>query len=211
MCNPEWFVVTLVTKTGREKNHPLVLYIQWEKGWRGSCSSSWPNLQEKNSDWLLQLKRENEKVLFVKSWTCPLSSDSLLPWTSMSPHFWKDIFSKSNHSSAKIVTVTTALVHFQIHTFSYPHLVLGANMFCHKYFFILADDRQLLKRNTATEDEVAQKRLFLVRVIQILKIPAKGKFTQTLKNSAFKIFKSLCFCVREFGCLKKFWCLLTWL
>lgn len=121
------------------------------------------------------------------------------------------LFSKSNHSSAKIVTATTALVHFQTHTFSYPHLVLGASMFYAKYFFILSHDRQLLIRNTAAEDEAAQTRLFLVRVIQILKIPAKGKFTQTFKNSAFKMFKSLCFCVREFGCLKKFWCLLTWL
>lgn len=71
-------------------------------------------------------------------------------------------FSKSNHSSAKIVTATTALVHFQSHTFLYLHLVLGANMFCPKYFFILAHGRKPLIRNTATKDEVVQKRLFLV-------------------------------------------------
>lgn len=128
----------------------------------------------------------------------------------VTPHL-EGFFSKSNHSSAKTVTATTALVHFQSHTFSYPHLVLGANMFCPKYSFIFARDRQFLIRNMATEDEVAQKGLLLERVIQILKIPAKGKFIQTFTNPDFKMFKSLCFCVREFGILKKFCCLLTWL
>lgn len=110
--------------------------------------------------------------------------------------FGRIFFSKSNHPSAEIVTATTAMVHFQSHTFSYPHLVLGANMFCPKYFFTLAHGRQPLIRNTATEDEVAQKKLFLVRVIQILKIPAKGKFIQTFRNPFQNVQKLVLLCQR---------------
>lgn len=75
--------------------------------------------------------------------------------------------------------------------FSDSHLVLGANTFCSKYFFIVTYYRGPLIKNGATEDEMAQKRAFLGKIYSDLTNSSKRQIYPNLQKLSFQMFKSL--------------------